>query len=95
MNRFSYFLLIAIFSISACKSSGLVKPGDPINVSFQKGADAFEKGKKASFLKLVFAPVVKFTKAYIFQFGFLDGPMGFQVCRVSAYATFLKYKKLR
>ena len=57
--------------------------------------DAFEKGKKASFLKLVFAPVVKFTKAYIFQFGFLDGPMGFQVCRVSAYATFLKYKKLR
>ena len=57
--------------------------------------DAFEKGKKASFLKLVLAPLVKFMKAYIFQFGFLDGPMGFQVCRVSAYATFLKYKKLR
>jgi glycosyltransferase involved in cell wall biosynthesis len=57
--------------------------------------DAFEKGKKASVLKLVFAPVVKFTKAYFFQLGFLDGTMGFQVCRVSALATFWKYKKLR
>lgn len=44
MNRFLYFFLIAIFSITACKSSGLVKPGDPINLSYQKGADAFEEG---------------------------------------------------
>ena len=44
MNRFSYFFIIAVFSFTACKSPGLVKPGDPINVSYQKGADAFEKG---------------------------------------------------
>ena len=57
--------------------------------------DAFEKGKKASVLKLVFAPIVKFIKSYILQMGFLDGGAGFQVCRISAYATFMKYQKLR
>ena len=57
--------------------------------------EAFEKGKKASVLKLVFAPIVKFIKSYILQMGFLDGGAGFQVCRISAYATFMKYQKLR
>jgi len=57
--------------------------------------DAFKKGKKASLIKLFFAPMVKFTKAYFLQLGFLDGLMGFQVCRVSALATYWKYKKLR
>jgi glycosyltransferase involved in cell wall biosynthesis len=55
----------------------------------------FERGKKAPLLVLIFSPAVKFIKDYFIKLGFLDGKMGFQICRISAYATFLKYKKLR
>src|SRR5690606_30673386 len=55
----------------------------------------FKQGKKASLIKLIFAPIIKFFKAYILQSGYLDGVAGFTVCRISAYASFLKYKKLR
>lgn len=57
--------------------------------------DLFAQGKKASVLKLIVSPVVKFIRDYIFNLGFLDGKEGFTICRISAYATFLKYKKLR
>lgn len=55
----------------------------------------FKEGKKASLLKCWMSPVVKFIRDYFFKLGFLDGSAGFTVCRISAYATFLKYKKLR
>lgn len=53
------------------------------------------KGKKAPFLTLIFSPVVKFIKDYFIKLGFLDGKSGFVICRISAYATYTKYKKLR
>lgn len=55
----------------------------------------FLKGKKAPFIVLIFSPVVKFIKDYFIKKGFLDGKAGFTICRISAYATFVKYKKLR
>lgn len=55
----------------------------------------FEKGKKAYFLVFIFSPIVKFIKDYFIKLGFLDGKAGFTISRISAYATFLKYKKLR
>ncbi len=55
----------------------------------------YEKGKKAPWLTLMFSPVVKFLRDYIFKLGFMDGPTGFRICRISAYATFVKYRKLR
>jgi len=55
----------------------------------------FERGKKAPWTILIFSPLVKFIKDYFIKFGVLDGRMGFRICRISAYATFLKYKKLR
>jgi len=55
----------------------------------------FEKGKKAPLLILLFSPVVKFIKDYFIKRGFLDGKVGFQICRISAFATFTKYRKLR
>lgn len=58
-------------------------------------ADLFEKGKKATFIKLYISPIVKFIQSYIFQLGFLDGYHGFVVCRISARATYLKYYKLK
>lgn len=57
--------------------------------------DLFEQGKNAAVLKLIFSPFVKFLRDYIFNLGFLDGSAGYTVCRISAYATYLKYKKLR
>jgi hypothetical protein len=55
----------------------------------------FDKGKRASLLQLIFSPVIKFIRDYFINLGFLDGAAGFTVCRISAYATWQKYKKLR
>lgn len=55
----------------------------------------FEKGKKASALKMYLSPVVKFISDYIIKLGILDGAAGFTICKISAYHSFLKYKKLR
>lgn len=53
------------------------------------------KGKKAPMIVLMFSPFIKFMKDYFFKLGFLDGRAGFTICRISAYATYTKYKKLR
>jgi len=55
----------------------------------------YEKGKKAPRYKLVLNPVAKFIDHYLLRFGFLDGKAGFLISRISAYATWLKYHKLR
>jgi glycosyltransferase involved in cell wall biosynthesis len=57
--------------------------------------EAFKKGRKAGYADLLLRPVWKFFKSYIFRLGFLDGYHGFVVCLVSAFATFVKYAKLR
>lgn len=56
---------------------------------------AFDKGQKASNLKIIFSPIAKFIRDYIFNLGFLDGFNGFLICQISANATFLKYIKLK
>ncbi len=56
---------------------------------------AFEKGKKAPLPVMLFSPVTKFIKSYIIRRGFLDGYYGFLVCAISAFASFIKYVKLR
>jgi glycosyltransferase involved in cell wall biosynthesis len=55
----------------------------------------YDRGRKAPWIKLVFSPVVKFIGDLIFRLGFLDGRYGFTIARISAYATYLKYAKLR
>jgi glycosyltransferase involved in cell wall biosynthesis len=56
---------------------------------------SFDQGKHAPIWKLYLAPVVKFIKDYFVRLGFLDGQAGWQICRLSAWATYVKYKKLR
>ena len=56
--------------------------------------DLFQRGKKSPWFKRVFSPISKFIVDYFFRLGFLDGKAGFTVACISAYATFLKYKKL-
>jgi glycosyltransferase involved in cell wall biosynthesis len=55
----------------------------------------YEKGKRANLFKLLVNPVAKFVDHYILHLGFLDGRAGYSISRISAYATYLKYKKLR
>lgn len=55
----------------------------------------FDRGKKAPWPILIISPLVKFIKDFFIRLGLLDGRIGFRICRISAYATFLKYKKLR
>lgn len=57
--------------------------------------DLYEKGQRASVFKLLLSPVNKFIRDYFFKLGILDGAAGYTVSKISAYATFLKYKKLR
>lgn len=56
--------------------------------------ELFENGKKASILKLLFNPWLKFNKMYFIKLGFLDGMAGFTIALITAYGTFLKYIKL-
>ncbi len=54
-----------------------------------------EKKKNAPLYKLLVNPVAKFVDHYLLKLGFLDGLAGYRISRISAYATWLKYKKIR
>lgn len=59
------------------------------------GAKAlFEKGKKSSYLHLIFKPFARFVRNYIIKLGFLDGIYGLRICLISAKSNYLKYAKL-
>ncbi len=51
-------------------------------------------GKKAAYYKIYLNPIAKFISHYIINLGFLDGKAGFLISKISAYATYLKYKKI-
>jgi glycosyltransferase involved in cell wall biosynthesis len=53
------------------------------------------KNKNVSYIKLITSPILRFFRDYIFRLGFLDGYYGFVICKISAYATYLKYKKAK
>ena len=55
----------------------------------------FEAGEQAGLLKVLMAPWFRFVKGYILKAGFLDGYYGFVIALLSAYASFLRYAKLR
>lgn len=52
------------------------------------------KGIRSNYFKIYINPIHKFLRDYIFKLGILDGRAGFTICRISAYATYLKYLKL-
>ena len=53
------------------------------------------RGERASFAQLVFSPLARFLRFYVFRLGFLDGAAGFAHIAIGAFASFLKYAKLR
>ena len=56
---------------------------------------AFEKGKTSNSFKIFYKSTFKFIRDYFLKLGFLDGYHGYVVCKNSAYAKKLKYKKLK
>lgn len=55
----------------------------------------YESGKRSSLLKILFSPVFKFLRDYIFKLGIFDGYYGFVISVISSHATYLKYVKLK
>ncbi|MGZ3866809.1 MAG: glycosyltransferase family 2 protein [Bacteroidia bacterium] len=55
----------------------------------------FANGKKPSFIKLYLSPTAKFIESFFLKAGFLDGKYGYEICKNSAWATKLKYHKLK
>lgn len=54
-----------------------------------------QRGKKSGLLKMYIKAAAKFARNYILKAGFLDGREGYVICRITAWETYLKYKKLR
>jgi glycosyltransferase involved in cell wall biosynthesis len=57
--------------------------------------NAIEKGEKVSIMKIVLGPMWKFVYNYVLRGGFLDGYLGYVVCKNIAYTGFIKYVKIK
>ncbi len=60
-----------------------------------KAKELYHKGKKANILHFTFRPVYRFLKNYIIRLGILDGKNGFNICYLTAYGVWYRYKKLK
>ncbi len=53
------------------------------------------RGERASAVRLVVSPFARFFRFYVVRLGFLDGVPGFLHIAIGAFASFMKYAKLR
>jgi glycosyltransferase involved in cell wall biosynthesis len=53
------------------------------------------RGEHASAARLFLSPLARFIRFYLLRLGFLDGTAGFAHVAIGAFASFLKYAKLR
>lgn len=60
-----------------------------------KAQELYQKNKKANALHFIFRPIYKFIVNYVFRLGFLDGKEGLQICYLSAYGVYYRYKELK
>jgi glycosyltransferase involved in cell wall biosynthesis len=56
--------------------------------------EMFERGKRSGWLKIIIKVCAQFIKSFLLKKGFLDGYTGLTISRLSAYASYRKYKKL-
>lgn len=54
-----------------------------------------QNGRKIGIIKIIFYPIWKFKRDYFFKLGFMDGYYGFVIAAISAFASFVKYVKIR
>jgi glycosyltransferase involved in cell wall biosynthesis len=57
--------------------------------------ELFARGKRVPLPLILLKVASQFVKSYFIKLGFLDGSTGFTISRMSAYATWRKYTKLR
>lgn len=55
----------------------------------------FDKGKRGTYLNIIFNPLWRLFRDFIIKGGIFDGFYGLVICVNSAHETFLKYVKLR
>jgi glycosyltransferase involved in cell wall biosynthesis len=60
-----------------------------------QAAALLARGERASAPRMMLAPLARFLRFYVLRLGMLDGMAGFAHIGVGAFATFLKYAKLR
>lgn len=53
------------------------------------------RGERAGLVGLALSPAARFLRFYVLKLGFLDGAAGFAHVSIGAFASFLKYAKLR
>ncbi len=53
------------------------------------------RGETATLARMALAPFARFLRFYVVKLGFLDGAAGFAHIAIGAFASFLKYAKLR
>jgi len=53
------------------------------------------RGERAGGMRIALSPAARFLRFYIVRLGFLDGVAGFAHIAIGAFASFLKYAKLR
>lgn len=58
-------------------------------------AELYRKKKSAGWLIVYIKTVANFLKHYLLQLGFMDGAIGWKICKMSAGYTYNKYKLLR
>ncbi|WP_425617767.1 glycosyltransferase family 2 protein [Anatilimnocola sp. NA78] len=57
--------------------------------------DRWERGRRASFARTLFAPFLRFVQLYLLRGGIRDGWLGLQICFIQAFlVTFLKEARL-
>lgn len=54
-----------------------------------------QRGQRASLLQLIFSPLLRFVKFYVFRRGFMDGVPGLVHILIGCFNSFIKYAKLR
>lgn len=58
------------------------------------GEKYFKQGKTGGWYKQYLSPALNFITNYFFKLGFLDGKAGWQVAKMNAWYTYLKYHTL-
>ena len=55
----------------------------------------YARGRRSTVFHILFRPLFKIVRDYIFKLGFLDGYYGLVICAITVKATYIKYSVLR
>jgi glycosyltransferase involved in cell wall biosynthesis len=66
-----------------------------VNYAMLNALKYHRQGKKAGWIKCRVAPAFSFINNYLLRLGFLDGEAGYNVAKMNAWYTWLKYTRLR